>query len=95
MLLREDSVPWLVGSLARSAWYVFRRNPLCLPRRSICPELHSAKYFILHYTHNLGRTFITQKVDVRLTDTPYKTRVVIEAVSTFPSFRFSELSQPI
>ncbi len=30
-----------------------------------------------------------------LTLPPYKTRVVIEVVTTFSSFRFPELSQPI
>jgi hypothetical protein len=31
----------------------------------------------------------------RLTALPHETRVLTEAVSTFSSFRFSELSQPI
>jgi hypothetical protein len=61
MLLREDSVPRLAGSLASSAWYVLRRNPLCLPKRSIVPESHSSKWSMLTCTHKVGRKFITLK----------------------------------
>src|ERR1700738_2958388 len=53
-LLREDSVAWLAGSLARSAWYVLRRNPPCLPRRLIVSESSSSKESIPHWTHNIG-----------------------------------------
>src|SRR3979409_1085293 len=52
-LLREDSVARLAGSLASSAWYVVRRNPPCLPRRSIVSESSSSKESILHWTHDI------------------------------------------
>src|SRR6266481_6942125 len=52
-LLREDSVARLAGSLARSAWYVVRRNPPCLPSRSILSESRSSKESILHWTHDI------------------------------------------
>src|ERR1700680_4328517 len=52
-LLREDSVAWLAGSLASSAWYVLRRNPPCLPSRSIVSQLRSSKESILHWTHDI------------------------------------------
>ena len=52
-LLREDSVARLAGSLARSAWYVVRRNPPCLPTRSIVSESRSSKESILHWTHDI------------------------------------------
>src|SRR5258707_5309655 len=57
-LLREDSVARLAGSLASSAWYVLRRNPPCLPRRSIVSESRSSKESIPHCTHDIGERFI-------------------------------------
>src|SRR6478672_193639 len=88
MLLREDSVPRLVGSLASSAWYVLRRNPLFLPKRSIVPESYCSKYSMLHCTHNAERKFaVNRSMASCLTVLPLKNSVVIEVVTTFSSFQ--------
>jgi hypothetical protein len=57
-LLREDSAARLIGSLASSARYVRRRNPLCLLRRSVVPQSSCSKQSTLLYcTHNREQTF--------------------------------------
>src|SRR6266851_5562269 len=61
-LLREDSVARLAGSLASSAWYVLRRNPPCLPSRSIVLESRSSKESIPHCTQNIGERFTSKSL---------------------------------
>jgi hypothetical protein len=45
--------------------------------------------------HFIAMSSLNRKVAHCLTLAPHKTTVVIEVVTTFSSFRFPELSQPI
>src|SRR5213079_2466486 len=47
MLLREDAVAGLVGSLANSALYIFSNNPLCSSKRSMVSPSKCASVCIL------------------------------------------------
>src|SRR5260370_34125417 len=61
-----------------------------------CVKVLKPAESISHCTHNAERKVgVNRKVASRLTGTPLKTRVVVEVVTTFSSFRSPELSKPI